>query len=91
MKSAAVREYFAEHPKAMPKEVVAALKQKGINVSSPMVSLLKGKLKKGNRRRKAGSNGVPSVESLLEAKKFAVSLGGISQAQEALADLAKLI
>lgn len=44
-KSAAVREYFKAHKKAMPKEVVAALKEQGIDVSPNMVSMIKAKAK----------------------------------------------
>jgi|GEM_PF-1969041 len=51
-KSEAIRTYFATHKKAMPKEVVAALKEQGINVSPNMVSILKAKagIKKAKRK-----------------------------------------
>lgn len=93
-KSAAIREHFAENPGAMPREVVAALKEKGIRVSPQMVSVLKGKMKGGSgmrgarRGRRVGNLG---IEALVEAKKLADQLGGIEKAREALAVLAKLV
>ena len=89
-KSAAIREYLAANPGAMPKEVVAALKNKGLKVSAQMVSVLKGKAKTGGRRQGRAAGNL-NVESLLQAKKFVEQLGGIAKAQEALAVLAKLV
>ena len=43
-KSQAIRDYFGTHKRAMPKEVVAALKDQGITVSPNMVSMIKAKL-----------------------------------------------
>ena len=53
-KSAAIRTYFKAHKKAMPKEVVAALKAQGIEVSPNMVSMVKAtaKVKKAHRKAK---------------------------------------
>ena len=44
-KSAAVREYLKEHKGAMPKEVVAALKEQGLDVAPSMVSIIRAKSK----------------------------------------------
>jgi len=52
-KSAAVRDYLREHKKAMPKEIVAALKEKGIDVSPNMVSIIKAQSKVKRARRQA--------------------------------------
>lgn len=93
-KSAAIREFLAANPGAMPREVVAALKDKGIRVSSPMVSVLKGKMKGGSGLRGARRGwrvGILGIEALVEAKKLADRLGGVAKAQEALAALAKLV
>ncbi len=51
-KSAAIREYLTAHHGAMPKEISAALKAKGIDVSPQMVSMIKAKqkIKKAHRR-----------------------------------------
>jgi hypothetical protein len=43
-KSQAIRDYFGVHKHAMPKEVVAALKEQGMTVSPNMVSMIKAKL-----------------------------------------------
>lgn len=93
-KSAAIREHLAANPGAMPKEVVAALKLKGLKVSGQMVSVLKGKANAGGRRRGRvvfGQRvGTLNIDALIQAKKLVDQLGGIEKAQEALAVLAKL-
>ena len=52
-KSAAIREYLAGNKDAMPKEIVAALLEKGITVSPQMVSVIKAKSKVKSARTKA--------------------------------------
>ena len=55
-KSAAIRDYLAASPEAKPKEIVAALAEKGITVSPNMVSIVKAKTKIKSARRKANSS-----------------------------------
>lgn len=92
-KSAAIREYLAANPGTKTKDVVAALKLKGIRVSGPMVSTLKGKVGGGPARRRtaAKSSRSPSIEDLIAAKKLADQLGGVEKARAAIAVLAKLL
>lgn len=52
-KSAAVREYLMAHKGAMPKEIVPALKAKGIDITPQMVSLVKAKWKVKHAQRRA--------------------------------------
>lgn len=52
-KSAAVREYLKAHKGAMPKEIVPALKSKGIDVTPQMVSMIKAKQKIKQAQRRA--------------------------------------
>jgi hypothetical protein len=52
-KSAAIREYLAAHKNAKPKEIVAALKEKGIDVSPNMASIVKAKTKIKAAKRSA--------------------------------------
>jgi len=52
-KSAAIRDYLGAHRDAKPKEVVAALKEQGIDVSPNVVSIVKAKLKVKSARRGA--------------------------------------
>jgi hypothetical protein len=56
-KSAAIREYMASHPGAMPKEIVAALKEQGVEVSPNLVSILraKQKVKSARKNKKSGA------------------------------------
>lgn len=54
-KSAAIREYMAAHKNAMPKEIVAALKEKGIEVSPNLVSILRAKAKVKGAKKKAAA------------------------------------
>lgn len=56
-KSAAIREYMAAHKNAMPKEIVAALKEKGIEVSPNLVSILRAKAKVKGAKKKAKAGG----------------------------------
>jgi hypothetical protein len=94
VKSQAIRDYLGAHKKAKATEVVAALAEKGINVSTAMVYNVKARRSMGKRRRKAQARGekiAPSITHLLAAKKLVEETGGIKQAQEALAALAKLI
>lgn len=52
-KSAAIREQLAGNADAKPKEIVAALAEKGITVSPNMVSIIKAKTKVKSARRQA--------------------------------------
>lgn len=52
-KTAAITEYLQGNRRAMPKEVVGALKEKGIEVSSNMVSMVKARLGIRRARRRA--------------------------------------
>lgn len=104
-KSQAVRDYLAEHPSAMPKEIAPAVKTAhGLDVSPQMISMIKSKLgQKGRRRGRKARAAAPAaashratnsarftIEDLVTAKKLAQSMGGIPRAQEALAALARL-
>jgi hypothetical protein len=92
-KSQAIRDYFKHNPKAKAPEVVAALAEKGIKVSTPMVYTLKARNTMGKKRKQARSAGAEislSISRLIAAKKFADQAGGIDQAREALDALAKL-
>ena len=95
-KAQAVRDEFAaQGASARPKDVIAALKAKGITVAPAQVSNIKATLlkKKGAKKRTGGaahSNGHLSIESLIKAKKLAERLGGIDVALKALTALSKL-
>jgi arginine repressor len=52
-KSALVREYLQTNKDAKPKEIVAALKEKGVDISPNMVSIIKAKAKVKRVKRKA--------------------------------------
>lgn len=55
-KSAAIREYLSVHADARPKDIVAALAEKGITVSPNMVSIVKAKTKIKSARRQAAKS-----------------------------------
>ena len=56
-KSQAVRDYLAEHPTALPKEIAPAVKAAhGLDVSPQMISMIKSKLGKNSRRRHRKTN-----------------------------------
>lgn len=52
-KSAAIRDHLKANKGAMPKDVSAALKAKGINVSPQVVSMIKSKMKIKKAQRRA--------------------------------------
>ena len=92
-KSQAIRDYLSENKRAKASEVVAALADKGVSVSTQMVYNLKARKSMGKRRRKAESNGQVvglSITNLIAAKKLVDTVGGVDQAREAINALAKL-
>lgn len=92
-KSQAVRDYLKANKKAKASEVVAALAEKGITVSTPMVYGLKARKKMSKRRQKAEANGQTiglSISHLLAAKKLVEEAGGLAEARLALDAFAKL-
>lgn len=52
-KSFEIREYYAANPKAKPLEVVAAMKEKGIDVNAQFVSTVKSNAKKKKTVRRS--------------------------------------
>jgi hypothetical protein len=70
-KSQAIRDYLAANPNAMPADVIAGLKEKGINVSRGLVGLVKyaksGK-KAGGRRSAGRKRGSKAARSPRTAK-----------------------
>ena len=97
-KSQAIRDYLAANTDAGPTAVVAALKEQGLSVSTPMVSTIKAKMGLGKKRRRrrvaraaASVNGAGrlSVDDLLRAKKLVDEIGA-ERAKEAIEALAKL-
>lgn len=94
-KSDAIRDYMAAHNGAMPKEIVAALKEQGINVSPNLVSILRAKQKvksaRKNKKAAAGTeNGVAfggnaaALDAALTLYKAARSAdGGNAKARQA--------
>src|SRR5579871_2835144 len=91
-RSRAIREYLAKKPKASPKEIVAALKKKGIRVSFALVGVVKQNVLDANSGRSAGALGLAgsaghkgfSAEAIIDAKKLVEELGGIANARKAL-------
>jgi hypothetical protein len=87
-----------------PRDVVAALREEGITVSSAQVGNVLKRM--GMRRRRGGRRGAAarsagraarstnsqaiSLEALIAAKKLADQLGGVQAAKEAMDALAKL-
>ena len=95
--SQAIRDELAANPTAMPKDVMATLKAKGIQVTGQMVSSIRGKMAGGGkkkRRRKKKAAAVAgdqvSMSVLVQAKRLADQLGGVAKAKVALDALTKL-
>jgi hypothetical protein len=96
-KSKAIKDYLAEKPRTAPKDVAAALKEQGVDVTPAYVSTIKTSMKKRKRGRRkkaaakaAASGDQVSLAALLEAKKLVAKVGGVAQAKQAIAALAQL-
>jgi len=105
-KSQEIRDFVKANRSASAKDVVEALKQKGIKVSAPMVANVKSKsgLTRSRRGRPPGrpsSNGVSKVkrrangndialDTLIEAKRFVAKVGSTQQAVDIIRALEKL-
>ena len=97
-KSQAIRDYLAAHKGAMPAEVVGALKEQGLVVSSQMVSTVKAWMGTTKRRKRKvatraaetiGNGRGVTIADLLKAKKLVKDLG-MERAKEAIDVLARL-
>lgn len=101
-KSQEIRDYVSANRTASAKDVVDALKKKGIKVSAPMVANVKSKagLTRSKRGRPPG-RGVGSkagrvrgadvaLEALIEAKRFVAKVGSAQKAVDVIRALEKL-
>ena len=103
-KSEEIRTYAKANPGASAKEIVAALKKKGIDVSAPTVATVKSKAGLTKKRkgkstrtksvksstRSSRSASPMSVELLCAAKSLAVKAGSMESAIAALRALEKI-
>ena len=101
-KSQEIRDYVKANRTASAKEVVDALKQKGIKVSAPMVANVKSKagLTRSRRGRpplngvarvgRPSKNGDIALETLIEAKRFVAKVGSAQKAVDVIRALEKL-
>ena len=98
-KSQAVRDILAENPKAKAKEVVEALKAKGISVTANLVYFLKGaakstkkrQMKRQARKDKAAavvSNKGDVVALIHDVRSLAHKVGGYGKLRELVDALA---
>lgn len=80
-KSAMVKAYLAEHPEAGPKEVVAALKEKGVEVTTGLVSNIKStsKPKTETAKTETASPAMGIGDAVEEVARLASKVGGIDQ------------
>lgn len=99
-RSAAIREYLSKHAEAKPAEVIEALKAKGLEVSSALVSNVaskNGKKKrkgvrgrpKGSSNNRGGSDGA-GIAGIVAAADFARRCGSIAAAEDSLKALRKI-
>jgi len=100
-KSQEIRDYVSANRTASAKDVVDALKKKGIKVSAPMVANVKSKagLTRNRRGRPPGSTsakagrikgGDVALDTLIEAKRFVTKVGSAQQAIDVIRALEKL-
>lgn len=103
-KTAAIKDYLSSNPDAGPKDVAAALTDKGLKVTAQYVSTIKSKLglggatggtKKRRGRPPAAATGkkapgAVAYDSLVAARNFVRSVGGVDRARGALEAYAEL-
>lgn len=90
-KADAIRNMFGQMGrKARPRDVIAALKARGVVVTSAQVSTLRRKLPRNGSLRALAAEAV-LLDHLLAAKHLAQRLGGIAIARQALDSLAKIV
>lgn len=101
-KSDAVRAYLSQNPAASPAAIQAALRGKGILISTSLASAVKYAKKRPGRPKgrrfgrpvgrqtSIGKNDHLRAEDLLEAKRFVERVGGVGAARKALDLLAQL-
>ena len=93
-KSQAIRDIFAENPKAETRAVIARLAEKGVKVSPTMVYYVRSKQRLANRKAKrarvaesSAKAGIANpVELVLRVKDMAREVGGIRNLKQ-LVDL----
>ena len=93
-----IRETATSMPKPVrPKDVIAALKEKGVTASSAQVSTVLKSMGMKRKRKAAVAGAAPAVASnglniddLVMAKKLVGQVGSIEKVREALAALARL-
>lgn len=98
-KSLEIRSYIAAHPEAKPREIVAALRENGIDVSAAFVSTLKSNDKRkgkpgltrpaGKSSRLQGTH--DGLASLLVAKELVNQTGSLEAARRSLDALEKIL
>jgi hypothetical protein len=77
-KSQAIRDYLAQHPRAKPRMVAAALKEQGIEVQTSLVSMVKFYLKKASRKKKKVTTGSAPSNAAPVAKAARGDTGSLS-------------
>jgi len=90
-KSQAIRDYLEKKKDAGPKEVIAALKKKGIKVTIGLVSNVKtnSQTKPKKQRKNRTSTKELGVSDLRAAAKLVKALGGAKEAKAAIDALAE--
>ena len=98
-KSQAVRDFVTENPSTGPTESAAKLTETlGVKITPNNVSTVKFQMKKGGSSpakksrggRRAAANGQVGFDQMMAATDLVNKLGGVDQAQRALAALAQL-
>lgn len=91
-KSLAIRQYKADFPEAMPKEIAEALSRKGFDVSAQYVSTILSNERRANGRTgRSPAAGQFTLPDLHLAKQLVLSTGGVKEAHLAVDCYAKLI
>jgi hypothetical protein len=97
-KSEAIRKYKEANSDAGPKEIAAGLAKEGVKVTPAFISTVlsndRRRARKGRRkggRRPGPKPGRDPLQTLVQAKRLADKMGGVSEARAALDALARIL
>jgi hypothetical protein len=86
-KSQLIREIFEKNPKAKGKEVQQELAEKGVKVTSTLIYLVKGKLRRARRRQNRQhvaqvTGNANAIDVIRKIKAVANDVGGIQKLKQ---------
>lgn len=89
-KSQAIRDYYAAHPNAKPKEISAELKKQGIDVTPAFISTIRS-TSMGKKKKTVKASSAKAAPAAASAKASAPSKGSTNVSIESLIKAKSLV